>query len=250
MPPRSFGEWYRAFSFFSFVPCGYRRYGFFFSFLFSTLSPLSKLLTFMKLKLCGIRNLHGVQCANRVLAEYIGLNFVPTSRRRVDIATAVKLEQSFLNRSVAVVQNPTVEELDDIIAHTRIQILQFHGQEDADFISRYPGLIRWKALPVDGTITEQTLTPYKKSVHMILFDGARPGSGQRAGTQELEQAVEAARSVGIPYGLAGGITPENIAGFRAAFPDAQVLDTASGIEVDGVVDMGRCQELAHNLRQH
>src|SRR6187399_1677936 len=86
-------------------------------------------MTFVKI--CGITSVEDALLAIAAGADALGLNFVPTSKRVVDIATAAHIAASVgdLVELVAVVANRNEGELERLRRSTGIRWLQLHGAE-------------------------------------------------------------------------------------------------------------------------
>ena len=175
------------------------------------------------------------------MVDYIGFNFVPTSKRRVDIETAQTLSHSFTGRKVGVFQNAALPEVLQTLQIVDLDIIQLHGEEDPEYIAQLRSLIPakagiscWKAFTIDPNFDSKILPQYSKNCERFLFDGASPGSGtQISDTDWLLSATNTATKLQIPFGIAGGVNSSTITELLQKFPEASFLDTASGVEVDG-----------------
>ena len=84
---------------------------------------------------------------------------------------------------------------------------------------------------------------------MFLLDGSKPGSGTPiSDTKILRAAINAATKQQKPYGIAGGINSQNITDLWHKYPEASLLDTASGVEAAGEFSPHKLQEIIKLLR--
>jgi phosphoribosylanthranilate isomerase len=121
------------------------------------------------------------------------------------------------------------------------EIIQFHGSETPEWTALVRDQMRmevWKALGVRDAETLAKSARYVGKVDRLLFDApakALPGGN---GTQ-FDWSLITDFDHQIPWGLAGGLTPENVAD-AIAQTGADLVDTSSGVESEpGVKDLGK-----------
>jgi len=179
----------------------------------------------MKIKVCGIRSQAMLEACEKSGVDYVGLNFVDSSRRKISGQTFWKKVQLSSGKRVGVFWNNSEAEIRQKIVDYDLDIVQLY---DADLVKRFQGKVPvWLALRV-GSDDLETLKNIKPN--LVLLDGACPGSGQCIDKKSLREAVSFVKDLGFDFGLAGGICEENITWFGEAFPEAIFLDTASGVE--------------------
>ncbi len=186
-----------------------------------------------KVKFCGLSRPADIEAANIFKPEYIGFVFAHKSKRYVseDKAASLKklLDPSIMAVGVFVNEEPSV--IAGIIEKGIIDIIQLHGSEGEEYISRLRGLV---SAPIIQAFTlrtpEDILSVEKSSADYVLLD-AGAGAGK---TFDWELAEK----VRIPYFLAGGLNPEN-AGAAIDRLSPYALDVSSGIETDGIKDEGK-----------
>lgn len=181
-----------------------------------------------RIKICGITRPQDAQTAAQLGADAIGLVFYPKSPRAIDIATAqtivratpafVSITALFVNESPAAIQH--------CLQHLPIDILQFHGDEDAAFCRQFnrPYL---KAIRVkQAQDIQRALTDYPDA-RALLFDAyheqAYGGTGQSFDWSWLPAKLP------IPWILSGGLHPDNVAQ-AIAQTHANAVDVSSGVE--------------------
>ena len=85
----------------------------------------------IRVKICGITHPDDAQAAVDAGADLIGLNFVPTSKRLVDVKTAEAISErvSGAVERVAVFQDALPEDIERVMRRVDLERLQFHGNE-------------------------------------------------------------------------------------------------------------------------
>src|SRR5262245_16664953 len=88
------------------------------------------------IKICGITNVDDALHAIASGADAIGLNFVESSKRRIDVATGAAIRAPIGNRAEVVggVADRTVTERRKLRQTTGIDWLQLHGNESSEIL--------------------------------------------------------------------------------------------------------------------
>ena len=196
-----------------------------------------------KIKLCGLRREADIEAANELRPDYIGFVFAKMSRRAVDRETAGRLKR-LLNKdiqAVGVFVNAQPETVAFLLEEEVIDLAQLHGQEDAEYIARLREMTDKPLIQAFRIRTAEDARRAEKSPAEYILLDAGAGDGK---TFEWELA----ESVGRPYFLAGGLTPEN-AGEAAERLHPFALDVSSGIETDGWKDPAKMRAFAEAVRR-
>jgi phosphoribosylanthranilate isomerase len=189
-----------------------------------------------RVKICGLSTASTLDAALNTRADYVGLVFFPKSPRHVSLSDAAALADRARNRAsiVALVVDPTNDQLADIIVSVRPNMLQLHGTETpqrAAEIREVFSIEVMKAIAVSSTADAAKAIAYRNAADLILFD-AKPsndahlpgGNGITFDWTALDQVKHQIR-----YMLSGGLTPENVAdAIRATGTEA--VDVSSGVE--------------------
>ena len=181
-----------------------------------------------KVKICGITNLTDALAAAEAGADALGLMFVATSPRHVEMAVAADIARqlpSFIIK-VGVFMNAPEELVFRAIGECGLNLLQFHGEETPEYCRQF-GLMSMKAFRIRDAHSLQSLSRYNTDA--FLLDSHVAGKSGGTGAKfNWELAVEA-NKFGKPIFLAGGLTPENVA---AAVRQVQPfgVDVSSGVE--------------------
>ena len=189
----------------------------------------------LKVKICGIRTLAGALAAYKAGADFIGLNFVPSSRRRITPDEAAKIVASLPKKRrikiVGVFQDQKLSYIKEIAQSVPLDYVQLHGGESPAFSNKV-GLPVIKAfgLQPDFDIGKALLALGKYRVEVYLIDRLDQGQGE-----PLDPGSVKGLAVHFPIMLAGGLNLENITQTMTAVrPFA--IDAASGVETDGEMD--------------
>lgn len=196
-----------------------------------------------RIKICGVRSVADIEAIAESGADAVGLNFFPPSIRYLDpnasltseIATAATVAGLI---RVGVVVNQSVEQLATLLSQIELDAIQLHGDERpeqvADIRSLGVPLIRAVKLPVgniDSETIEQAVRPWIGLGCHLLLD-AEAGAAHGGSGKSLDWAAVhrwSMRHPRVPFTLAGGLNPENVAA-AIRQSGARSVDTASGVE--------------------
>lgn len=185
-------------------------------------------------KICGITNTEDARWAANLGADYVGLNFVRESSRKISVEKAKEIldELPSFVKAVVVFTDPDLEVLRKILRTVKISIVQFHGDESPELLRQLKSDFNigiWKAIRVEDQNSLNKIQEFVGIADAILLDTFR--ENQVGGTGESfdwNLAVEA-KKFGIPIFLAGGLTPENVVeAVEKVVPLG--VDVASGVE--------------------
>ncbi len=206
-------------------------------------------------KICGLSSLADVHAVAAAGANYVGFVFFGKSPRNVSIAQArdLAIEVPMGIAKVALVVNASDAELDAITDAVPLDILQLHGKESPERVvqikARY-GLPVMKAVGVADESDLPALDAYSAVVDQLLIDAKPPKNADLPGGNGLsfDWRLIAGREFGVPWMLAGGLTPENVAE-AIKMTGAQQVDVSSGVEsAPGVKDAAHIQALVDAAR--
>jgi phosphoribosylanthranilate isomerase len=178
----------------------------------------------MRVKICGITRPEDALHAENAGADALGLNFVPGTKRFISLERArevISVLGPFVAR-VGVFQNASLETVLETVQTLGLNVAQLHGHESDDFALKVAQIV-----PVVRAVKLEPGLPFvlPEVGSAFLIDGPDPGSGQLADWSRLE----ASNLGGRRWLLAGGLTPENVAGAIARLKPWGV-DLASGVE--------------------
>ncbi len=210
----------------------------------------------MHVKICGLKDPQAVAWAVDAGARYIGLNFFPKSPRFVSIEMAAKLAQVIPVgvAKVALSVNADDGELDAIVAAVPLDMLQLHGAETPERVAqvkaRY-GLPVIKAVGIADESDLPALAAFGAVADQILVDAKPPRNADLPGGNGLpfDWRLIAKRRWPVPWMLAGGLTPDNVAE-AIRLTGATQVDVSSGVEsAPGIKDPARIKAFVEAAQQ-
>jgi phosphoribosylanthranilate isomerase len=198
-------------------------------------------------KICGITRVEDALTAARCGAHAIGLVFYRPSPRYVapDIAAGIVRALPPFVTAVGLFVDAAPEEVRDITARTRVQMIQFHGSETPEFCSRFE-LPYLKAVRVRPEVDLLQYARDFRSAKALLLDAYQEGLHGGTGAVFDWDLIPAA--LPLPVVLSGGLHPENVAeAIRRVRPCA--VDVSSGVEASkGIKDAARVEAFVNGVR--
>jgi phosphoribosylanthranilate isomerase len=199
-----------------------------------------------RIKICGVTTVEQALACAAAGADALGVNFVPTSPRRVDNARARAIVEAIGGKAlvVGVVAGLDVPRMRALREETRVGCLQLHGDESpADVEALLPHAYKAVrvASPVD--VARAEAMPGEFVMADAKAGSALGGTGRTFDWSLVVRLAERRRLV-----LAGGLTPENVA---AAVEQVRpwCVDVASGVEsAPGIKDMERVHAFVRAVR--
>jgi phosphoribosylanthranilate isomerase len=189
----------------------------------------------LRVKICGVTTPADARQAALLGADAVGLNFYPRSRRYVSAEAAEEVLHAlppFVEAVGVYVNLPPVE----AIGHARrlgLSAVQWHGDEPAPLPEARCRFV--PAFPVRDADSLAVVREYLERCRQrgrmpaaVLVDGHVPGEYGGTGRAAPWELLAAFRPE-APLILAGGLTPDNVAGaVRLVRPYA--VDVAGGVE--------------------
>ena len=195
------------------------------------------------IKICGLTTPDAVDAAVDAGATHIGLVHFEASPRHLTIPQAAKLRARAPDsvKVVLLTVNMQVKETAEALQDIQPDVLQLHGAETAEWL----GLLKdktnleiWKAIGVKDRTSLERAERFKDGAHRLIYDaaaGALPGGNGLLLDWRLLMNY---RHV-MPWGLAGGLNPENVSD-AIRYTGAPLVDASSGLESEpGVKDTAK-----------
>lgn len=212
-----------------------------------------------KIKLCGMMKPCDIEYANRIKPDFVGFIFANT-RRKISAAQAKQFREALDAEipAVGVFVNEDIPVITSLVQNGCIDMIQLHGEEDADYIRRLREVCD---VPVIKAVKVQTVEQIRQAaalpVDYLLLDtyrkGILGGTGEAFDWELLREAKIVAGDTaegelfGKPYFLAGGLHAGNLR--EAAALGSYGLDVSSGIETDGSKDFTKMVKVMELVRK-
>jgi phosphoribosylanthranilate isomerase len=183
-----------------------------------------------KIKICGITNpdiAYEAACAG---ADFIGLVFVPSSKRAVTVQIAQAIAHAAREggaEPVAVFTEAGAKSMQEICEKTDIHYVQLHGNQSREEQHLLPpSFHRIYIQPVSSKgifDLDESIKMLDKRRDYLLFDGMHPGSGKTFDWSHFAYLGD------FPWFLSGGLNATNVKeAIETLHPTA--VDVSSGVE--------------------
>lgn len=184
----------------------------------------------VRIKVCGVREADEARAAVDAGVDLVGLNFVASSPRCVDLRTAEAICESIASEPVervAVFADPEWEDVDRVLRRVDFERVQLHGSETEEEVEAVD-LPVIKALRGADVATAES---YPGALLLLDHPHEGGGAGQAWEWSEAAALIE----MGLDVILAGGLDPGNVVGALEAVGDLPPwgVDVATGVEGDG-----------------
>jgi len=191
-----------------------------------------------RVKICGITNIEDALNAIKYGADAIGLVFYASSPRFVTIAQAQEIVAAIppFVSVVGLFVNATTAEIETVVSQVRIDIVQFHGDENAAECERI-NLPYLKAIRVkNDTNLLQCQVEFSSAKALLLDTYSETAFG---GTGHVFDWKLIPKNLTKPIILAGGLNAENVAdAINQVQPYA--VDVSGGVEISkGIKDVAK-----------
>lgn len=200
----------------------------------------------VEVKICGLKTADAVDAAVAAGADLVGFVFFKKTPRFVTPAVAGglagRVPQGVLKVGLSV--DATDDELAAITGNGAVDILQLHGAEPPERVAQVRakfGLPVMKALAIANPADVANARVYESVADRLLFDAKPPAGADRPGGNAVpfDWGLMAGSEWAVPWLLAGGLTPDNVAeAIRVS--GAPGVDVSSGVEsAPGVKDLDK-----------
>jgi phosphoribosylanthranilate isomerase len=194
-------------------------------------------------KICGISTLETLASAVKSGVDYVGLVHFEKSPRHLSLSQAARLRGLVPPqvKVVLLVVNLSPATLAEAVREVRPDVVQFHGQETPETLARFraaTGIAAWRALGVRDAASLTDAARFHGAADRLLFDAPASGLPGGNGTRFDWDLLKAYKAP-TPWGLAGGLTPANVAD-AIRLTGAPLVDTSSGVEsAPGIKDVDK-----------
>lgn len=199
-----------------------------------------------RVKICGITRLEDALVAIEAGADALGFVFYEPSPRYIspDAAADIISQLPAFVTTTGLFVNANAADVDRIIKLTRIDLIQFHGDESEEFCGSFdrPYI---KALRMKPDLDIQQECQRFNEAQAILLDAYRPGVPGGTGEAFDWERITQPHPANII--LAGGLTAENIAeAVQTVTPYA--VDVSGGVEASkGIKDAIKIEKFINEV---
>ena len=204
----------------------------------------------MLIKVCGITLPQQAEEISSLGVDLIGAILYPKSPRYVDLKTLKSLKESINKNSklVAVVVNEKEDTVRDILKVA--DLIQFHGDEDYDFIKQFDKDRVIKVFRLKDENQIKSMEKYMEDGYTILVDtykeGMYGGTGESIDLNLLKKVV----SIYDKVIVSGGIGLDNV---KIVIDNLKPygIDASSKLEVKaGVKDIEKVKEFVKTIKNY
>lgn len=192
----------------------------------------------VRAKICGINDETAMRTAIAAGAHFVGLVFYPPSPRSLEPDAAAKLAALVPEgvTRVGLFVDPDDALLDTVLAAVPLDMIQLHGSESPDRcrdVRARTGLPVMKAIKVASAEDVAATRDYAGAVDWLMFDAKAPDDMADAlpggNALAFDWTLLSAHEWPVPWMLAGGLNPDNVAEAVLA-SGTTIVDVSSSVE--------------------
>ncbi|AUX70151.1 phosphoribosylanthranilate isomerase [Porphyrobacter sp. HT-58-2] len=204
-------------------------------------------------KICGISTPEALAAAVGAGASHVGFVHFAKSPRHLSLADAGVLRRQVPShvKAVLLVVNPDPALLAEAVRTVAPDVVQFHGAEPPEALARFRAeteIEAWRAMAVKDAASLANVAQFRSAADRVLLDApatALPGGNGTA----FDWSLLAGWQAPLAWGLAGGLTPANVAE-AIRLTGAPLVDTSSGVERSpGIKDVDKIAAFCKAARQ-
>lgn len=184
----------------------------------------------MWIKVCGVTTPEDALNAVNAGVDALGLNFVPSSARYIDVAAACQIVAAVRGKAelIGVIADRSLDDCEMLLRQTGVDSLQLHGGESPEFLeSLLPRAFKAVGIATAKDVQHATCFGGGRLLVDAKVDGKSGGIGVPF---DWTWVVELARNRSVI--VAGGLGPHNVAqAVSAVWPYG--VDVAGGVEMVG-----------------
>jgi phosphoribosylanthranilate isomerase len=213
-----------------------------------------------KTKICGLRDFQSLSVAAQYGADFVGVVFVPGTRRCLPTDQAQTILQRFRadtnnhkSQIVGLFANQPIEEVNAIVKMCRLDYAQLCGKETIEYCKKISvQTIKVTHVYPESNVTQETnrllqeadhYTKYGVMITLDRYSSAVPGGSGHTFNWDIAREI----AQRFPIVLAGGLTPDNV---TEALQQVQPLgvDVSSGVETNGTKNIKKIISFLEKVR--
>ncbi len=204
-------------------------------------------------KICGICSRNDLEKVCALEPDAIGFVFWPRARRYVRSEQVCRWLSSIPDqiKKVGVFVEPPAGTVETIAAECLLDVAQIHMISNDWKIDRplFQGLETWLSPRMDEGVTPEVLRALSPAPAVLLADSFDPESVGGTGRVGSWERALAAKKLGVPVMLAGGLTPDNV-GDAVAAVHPWGVDVSTGVEKEpGIKDIKKVKQFIAAARR-
>lgn len=182
----------------------------------------------VRVKICGITSSEQALMAQQYGADALGLVIYEKSPRYVNVQQAAKIRASITGSTtaIALLVNPSVSLVEQVIAEVKPDYIQFHGDETAEFCQQFNFPFIRAVRMSDGLDIDAEVAAYNAEGGFLFdawSDDLYGGTGHSFDWSRLPSTTD------YKLILAGGLKPDNVAD-AVAKTNPYMVDVSGGVE--------------------
>ena len=209
-----------------------------------------------EVKICGVSTPEALRVAAEAGADLVGFVFFPASPRALTPGQAGALSASLEGgpKRVGLFVDPEDALIEAVLAAVPLDLIQLHGGETPERVAEIRSRFGRPVMKAIGIATEADLAQvdaFASVADRLLLDAKPPPEATRPGgnAEAFEWRLARLKAIPVPWLLAGGLTPANVAE-AIAVSGAPGVDVSSGVErAKGVKDEGLIRDFIRAVRQ-
>lgn len=201
-----------------------------------------------RVKICGITRVEDAVCAAQQGVDAIGLVFYALSPRAVGIQQAADIVAQLppFVTTVGLFVDADVAFVQDVIMRVSLDLLQFHGDESAEYCEQF-NKPYMKAIRMRDDLSLESSVLRYENAKALLLDSYQPGMPGGTGTTFDWGRIP--DKMHKPIVLAGGLDAGNVAGaIQQTSPYA--VDVSGGVEASkGIKDAAKMAAFINEVKR-
>jgi phosphoribosylanthranilate isomerase len=194
----------------------------------------------MQVKICGVNDPESFRTACEAGADFVGFVFYPPSPRAIspDAAAALSALHAGGPARVGLFVDPDDDALATVLRVARLDVVQLHGDEAPQRVAAIRARFGVRVMKAIGVATraeaKDAIARFGAVADLLMFDAKPPPGATLPGGNAvpIDWSVLRGLDVPVPWLLAGGLTPANVA-------EAITVSGAPGVDVSSGVERAR-----------